>query len=190
MENILEYRKGQYTCEVVASNDKSVTEIVIPERYDGKRVVSIGEGAFSDCRYLTSITMPDTITVIGAHAFQCCECLKNVTLSKNLKKIEYLAFDGCYSLENIELPFSIEKIDYMAFSECIGLKEIIIPLNTVMIGQQAFADCKQLKSVIFRNDGWFLINNDTGEEKHFDVSDANYMAEFLKNCDEAYWLLR
>jgi len=51
-------------------------DITIPETvdYDGKTysVTSIGEGAFKGFFYLTSITIPNSVTSIGNDAFQNC----------------------------------------------------------------------------------------------------------------------
>src|SRR5699024_4859621 len=50
---------------------------VIPS--DGS-VTSIGEGAFSYCESLMSITIPDSVTVIGDKAFLSCRSLESVMI--------------------------------------------------------------------------------------------------------------
>ena len=45
------------------------TEIVIPKKYNGNLVTTIGSSAFSGCRGLTSITIPNSVTTIGSSAF-------------------------------------------------------------------------------------------------------------------------
>lgn len=47
----------------------SSTDIDIKSEYKGKTVSNITAGAFCDCRSLTSITIPDTVTSIGKSAF-------------------------------------------------------------------------------------------------------------------------
>ena len=51
-------------------------DVVIPETvtYDGQTysVVGIGKEAFYDCRGLTSITIPNSVTTIGDGAFSGC----------------------------------------------------------------------------------------------------------------------
>lgn len=54
--------------------------VELPSRYNGQNVVEIPEKAFENCRGITSLTVPDTVTTIGAGAFQGCNNLADVTL--------------------------------------------------------------------------------------------------------------
>ena len=44
-------------------------------------VISIGNGVFTDCDSLTSITIPDSVTSIGERAFSGCSGLTSVTFA-------------------------------------------------------------------------------------------------------------
>ena len=53
------------------------TSIVIPNS-----VEYIGEWVFEDCKNLTSITVPDTITIYS-NAFELCNNISEVTITAN-----------------------------------------------------------------------------------------------------------
>ena len=74
------------TCAAVAyDNDASRTMLYIPEIVDNKYTVTeIGEpnniqGVFEGCTALTSVNLPNTITVIHARAFKDCTNLSTMT---------------------------------------------------------------------------------------------------------------
>ena len=55
----------------------------------------IGEGAFSGCSGLTSLTLPDGITSIGKEAFSGCSGLTSLNLPDGITSIGEEAFSGC-----------------------------------------------------------------------------------------------
>ena len=110
------------------------TELVIPELYDGSRVVAIGERAFNRLPiesvelptglvkigpfafrggYLTELTLPDSIEEIGEYAFWQ-NPLSAVILPSGLKTIGVAVFAN-NRLTSIELPDTIETISELAF---------------------------------------------------------------------------
>ena len=79
----------------------------IPGEIDGKKVVRIGDYAFSDCTELTSVTIPDSVTDIRWRAFYNCVSLKSVTIPKSVTHIDNYAF-GYYDDSD---SFETKKID-------------------------------------------------------------------------------
>ena len=79
----------------------------IPGEIDGKKVVRIGDYAFSDCTELTSVTIPDSVTDIRWRAFYNCVSLKSVTIPKSVTYIDSYAFGYYYDSDS----FETKKID-------------------------------------------------------------------------------
>lgn len=114
-------------------------------------VTSIGDGAFSDCYSLTSITIPNSVTRIGNYAFAFCDSLISVTIPNSVITIGNYAFDSCHSLQSITIPNSVEYIADEAFSWCYSLTSISFGNRVASIGKRTFEYCKSLKSVIIPN---------------------------------------
>ncbi len=139
--------------------DKNVSgKVVIPEAIEGYEVKWIDNYAFSNCKNITEITIPDSVMEIGEFAFLGCTSLLKVVLSKNMTAIEAQTFSGCSSLESIIIPEGVTKIgtrskseDFMcdgaAFYGCTSLKEIIIPDSVTEIWWRAFSGCTSLSKV-------------------------------------------
>ena len=107
--------------------------------------------AFSRCRYLKSIHLPN-IKEIGKDAFIGCLSLHDILFSDCLEVIGSGAFMGCHFLDYLELPPSLAEIGDMAFCECSNLTHIIndydgnlvaemrLHPNVIKIGEDAFLD--------------------------------------------------
>ena len=177
------------TAEVI--NGGYSGDIVIPEtiEYEGitYRVTAIGNGAFSgcpgltsvtigdgvtaidnetfyDCNGLTSVTIGNGVTTIGDKAFWLCESLTSVTIGKNVQIIGNDAFYHCNGLTSVTIPESVTAIGDWAFSGCHGLTSVTIPESVQTIGNGTFSGCSGLTEFRgkFASDyGRCLIVNDT-----------------------------
>ena len=152
-------------------------DIVIPETYNGKPVIAIGEEAFRGCDALTSIIIPDGVKSIGREAFKGCDALTGIIIPDGVKSIGRAAFEGCGSLESVELPNSIISIASYVFDNTKSLKfniyeggkylgnsenpyvviidfddtnisNPIIHQNTVIIADYAFRNCDTIENVV------------------------------------------
>ena len=75
-------------------------------------VTSIGYGAFSRCRRLTSISIPNSVTSIEEKAFYSCSDLKSITIPNSVTSIGKDAFSwsGVTSVvSEIKVPFKLES---------------------------------------------------------------------------------
>ena len=80
------------------------TELVIPSKYEGLPVTSIGDSAFHVCTSLTSVEIPDSVTSIGSDAFYYCTSLTSVVIGDSVRSIGNAAFYDCASLTSVEIP--------------------------------------------------------------------------------------
>jgi len=111
---------------VAKCQDKKIVKAAIPERYRGKAVTSISEGAFSGCPSLKSITIPSSVTTIGNGAFSGCKFLTSITIPEGVTTIGERAFYFCPSLTSIVIPSSVASIGDGAFGLCPGLKSVTV----------------------------------------------------------------
>ena len=110
-------------------------------------VTSIGNGAFSYCKGLTSVTIPGSVTSIGYGAFSECSGLTSVDILDGVTSIGDFAFVACDGLTSVTIPDSVTSIGDYAFSECSDLTSVTIPDGVTSIGNYAFSDCTDLTSV-------------------------------------------
>ncbi|MDA7502746.1 leucine-rich repeat protein, partial [bacterium] len=121
----------------------NLTSITIPDK------VSIGDYAFLDCINLTSIKLPDGLTSIGIRSFQGCTSLPSITIPESVTSIENGAFLACIALTDITVPDSVTSIGDYAFLDCINLTNITIGNSVTSIGEYAFDRCTSLTKVTF-----------------------------------------
>ena len=130
--------KGSYSGAY--SNEYS-GQVTIPETvsYNGQtyRVTAIG-AAFYDCKNLSSITIPNSVTSIGENAFNNCDGLTSITIPNSVTSIGTYAFEDCDGLTSIEIPNSVISIGNEAFYGCSSLTSITIPNSVTSIGSDAF----------------------------------------------------
>ena len=124
-------------------NCKGLTSITIPNS-----VTSIGGSAFRGCTGLTSITIPNSVTSIGDHAFYGCRGLTSITIPDSVTSIGSSAFWYCSGLTSVTISNSVTSIDEGAFRDCSGLTSVVIPDSVTSIGYEAFDGCSGLTSII------------------------------------------
>jgi hypothetical protein len=133
--------------------------INIPEQitFEGTTydVATIATGAFKDCKDLTEVSIPKTITKIGGHAFKGCDNLRTVNYNANncvsaadIKgKSVSSAFEDCKSITTVNFGGDVVIIPEYLFWGCTGLTEITIPENVQQIGGAAFIDCSAISKI-------------------------------------------
>jgi hypothetical protein len=126
------------------------TSFVIPSVISGQPVTSIGDGAFSNCTALTTVTIPNSVTTIGAGAFRNCYSLPSLTIPNSVSRIGYAAFCNG-GLKTVAIPNSVKVIADDLFLDCYSLTSVTIPVSVTSIGNYSFGNCYQLSSVAIPN---------------------------------------
>ena len=144
-----------YTSQDGVLYNKAVTEILFfPSSKDGafelpKTIVRIGARTFQG-KNISSITIGNNVTTIDEGAFQDCKSLTTVifvTGGTAGLKIGDNAFRGCSLVTAFELPDRLKTIGEGAFYGCSTITEIVVPEGTTEIGNYAFGACNKLETV-------------------------------------------
>lgn len=126
----------------------SLFNISYPLAIGEQGLTSIDAYAFSDCKSLIEIEMPNSVTEIGANVFSNCKSLQKIQLPSKLTSISEYLFRYCESLKSISIPSLVQSIGTGAFEHCSSLVSVVIPKNVTTLGQYAFDYCSSLRDVI------------------------------------------
>ena len=172
------------TAQVISVVNKNSENIIITETitYDSETysVTSIGQGAFSNCTGLISITIPNSVTSIGEYAFSNCNLTKVNYLGTvdEWVSIDFLGYNSnpaTYAedfyindklLTDVKIT-SADSIKQRAFESCKSLTSVTIGNNVTFIDDLAFLTCRDLTEIIvlsnnknFTSDNGVLFNKD------------------------------
>lgn len=150
------------TCAVSGIGTCKDTELIIPEEYNGRKVVRINQAAFRNNTKIESVVIPSTIQSIKQYSFSGCTNLKSVTiLSDNLENIEDENFLGCTSLEEFIVNSgnaSYTAVDGILFSKDLTTlirypqgkqgTEYTVPSTVTNIGTRALDQNQYLEKIV------------------------------------------
>lgn len=90
--------------------------------------------------HITDVVIYNVVTEIGVTAFQACnnQNFTTVSIPDSVTVIDEGAFGGCSYLTNVHLGNHVQTIGYCAFVDCWNLERINIPASLTTIGQDAF----------------------------------------------------
>lgn len=156
-EIIDEYRYQLRNDEAILTSNstwKYTGDIVVPSKVkasDGKsyKVTGIDDRCFQNCKTVTSVTLPSTISKIGQYCFADCEQMKSVNIPSAIKTISQYTFSNCVSLTSLEFPSSFTNFGSRCFENCTNLESIVIPASVENLGQGSFYYCDNIKTVRF-----------------------------------------
>lgn len=148
---------------ITGYNRTASGDLTIPATIEGKPVTSIGSNAFSYCKRLTSIKIPDGVTSIGWDAFKECTGLTTLWMGNSVTSIWIGAFSGCTNLTSITIPESLPRIGiwsiaHAAFRDCTNLTEVIFlgdaPKEDLKIFRNATPTIYRKPDAKSWNDSW------------------------------------
>lgn len=149
-----ELNKDGNSYSVVGIGTCDDVNLVIPQTYENKPVLSIAEDAFKNCSSLISVTLPDGLEYIGDNAFFGCSSIVNINIPNSVTDIGHFVFYDCVSLQyNVDnslqyLGDESNKYIYLAGAVSRDLVVLRINENCKFIGSEAFVGYSSLKSVI------------------------------------------
>ena len=133
---------------------RGLTSISIPSS-----VTSLGNECFKGCRGLTSVTIPSSVTSLGEYCFYDCSGLTSITIPSSVTSLRDACFDGCSGLTSITIPSSVTSLGNSCFSHCSGLTSITIPSSVTSLGYSCFYGCRGLTSITIPSSVTSLGNN-------------------------------
>ena len=123
-------------------------------------MISIGKDAFRECKSLTSVEIPNSVTSIEDGAFSWCFSLTAVDIPNSVTSIGDGAFRGCSSLAVVDIPDSVTSIGNYVFSGCKSLTSIEIPNSVAIMGESAFDGCSSLMAIeVAEDNNYFMSQN-------------------------------
>ncbi len=137
------------------------TEVVLPDTLGGKPLKEIGEDAFASTPFVTSITIPASVTKIGDPSFSALPKLAKLTVAED--SVGFLVQDDvlyhkkmktvyCYPQgkagDSFTLPDSITTIGAKAFYNT-QLKTVVMGDKVTKVLASAFENSANLESVTF-----------------------------------------
>ena len=124
-EGIYKYMVVDNEAYLVACDENTSGDIVIPSMLGNYPVTRIHMMAFRNCDQIESIKIPDTVKIIEKYAFENCLSMTYISIPNSVISIGDEAFVRCSALPNITIPGSVTNIGVGAFIECLSLESIL-----------------------------------------------------------------
>jgi hypothetical protein len=129
LSDSLTYEPSVGRTYTVIGASSTLVSVSIPSMYSNRSVAYIGDGAFSSCTNLLSLTIPSSVISIGANAFNGCSSLTSLTLGTGVTSIGAYTINGCTGLTSITIPQSVTSIAANGITGNSNLARIIFNGN-------------------------------------------------------------
>lgn len=130
---------------------KSIKSVIIPEG-----VTTISSAAFYNCKNLTDIEFPESLTDIyycvynneAKMPFEGTPWLEAKRAENPLVIVNNMLIDGRTCSRDVEIPDGVTKICGGVFSGCTTVTSVAIPNSVEKIDRAAFGGCKRLTDIV------------------------------------------
>lgn len=139
--------------------DRSITSVTAD---DLAGVTSIGDYAFSYCKSLTSVEIPNGVTTIQNAAFYFCENLALIVISDSVTSIGRNAFEqGGYAKKKFIIGSGISTIEFASFRYNFRTVFFAIKATTVptLVNSNAFTDTNNCPIYVIIPDDYKAATN-------------------------------
>jgi hypothetical protein len=116
----------------------------------GNSVYSIGGNCFQDCRNLTFIDIPTSVTNFANDCLSYTG-LNYINIPSSISLLPNSCFRNCSNLSSVSIPISVTSLGVECFQACQNLPLITIPSSVISIGIGCFASCPNLITVTVDN---------------------------------------
>lgn len=138
-----------YTTDHMFSGCKKLEKI---ENYEGffEGNTKLSYKTFYNCQMLHNITLWDGLQTIEGRAFGNCKAITEIIIPDSVTKIgtTETVFESCTSLKKIVLPKKVALGDY-CFEKCTGLTDVWMPTEASTFSKQVFGQCGADLNVTF-----------------------------------------
>jgi hypothetical protein len=199
-----ELSDGSYSVKAKDPNNMPAAT-VIPSTYKGKRVSTVEDGAFANCKNMVSITIPLNINTIGTKIFEGCSNLTTVYYNTtyadinnpflSVESIKNVIFGSAYvplyaaynntNIKNVTVLSNVQYIDSYAFQGCTNLETVTIENGVHRIMACSFYGCKALKNVTIPSSIIFIGN--TAFRDCSSLSSITLPANLTSLGGEVFW---
>ena len=132
----------------VTANESEKLNTLVPKVLKCKTDVIWSQDTVST--EVTSVNIPNGVTLIEPSAFDGCTNLSSITIPNSVTSIGSDAFMACKSLTSITIPDSVTSISDGAFYDCSSLSSVTIGNGVMSIGDLAFAFCTSLAHIYYK----------------------------------------
>lgn len=102
--------------------------------------------------------IPDGINSISGYSFAQCKALSSIEIPDSVTSIAKSAFEGT-SITSVSIPESVSTIGQGAFTDCPELKSVTIGNGSVEIYDSAFANCPALESIDIAESARYTVSD-------------------------------